>query len=144
MDRVLLEHLFALFDRSTLAEMTFAAGGTKLHLVRDQLPQNPAKPAIEAETPSPPPVSVVPRSEVTAPCFGTFFRRPNPDSPPFVEVGDTVAEGQTLAVVEAMKMLNAIECDRAGRIVAIREQDGASVAAGAVLFEIEATEAIDV
>ncbi|GFZ68141.1 hypothetical protein PSE10B_46630 [Pseudomonas amygdali pv. eriobotryae] len=70
---------------------------------------------------------------------GVFYRSPSPDKPPFVEVGDSVEEGQTLAIVEAMKMLNPIEADRSGRISAILKNDGDMIEAGSPLFTIEAT-----
>ncbi|MCY1303710.1 Biotin carboxyl carrier protein of acetyl-CoA carboxylase [compost metagenome] len=69
--------------------------------------------------------------------MGIFYRAPSPDKPPFVAVGDRVEVGQTLAILEAMKMLNPIEADRTGRIVEVLPEDGTSVDFGAPLFKIE-------
>jgi acetyl-CoA carboxylase biotin carboxyl carrier protein len=61
---------------------------------------------------------------VTAPLVGMFYRAPQPGAPPFVEVGDVVEPGQTLAIVEAMKLMNPIVADRRGQVVAIHAADG--------------------
>lgn len=68
---------------------------------------------------------------------GTFYRASAPDADPYVEEGDLVEEGQTLGLIEAMKMLNPIEADRAGRIRSIRVPNGELVERGRILFEIE-------
>lgn len=81
---------------------------------------------------------------VTAGLVGTFYRSPAPNEPPFVSVGDLVQEGQSLAVVEAMKLLNTIDAPHAGRIAQIHISDGASVSAETVLFHIEPIKAADV
>jgi acetyl-CoA carboxylase biotin carboxyl carrier protein len=64
---------------------------------------------------------------VHSPMVGTFYRAPGPDAPPFVEPGDTVAEGQTVAVVEAMKLFNPISAERAGVVVEVLAEDGQPV-----------------
>ncbi len=61
---------------------------------------------------------------VTSPFVGTFYRSPSPDAPPFVEVGTVVREGQTLCIVEAMKLMNEIEADCSGKIVEILVENG--------------------
>lgn len=71
---------------------------------------------------------------IVAGLTGTFYRSPSPEAPPFVEVGDLVEEGQTIGLLEAMKMLTPIEADRAGRIAAIGAEDGALVTRGTVLY----------
>lgn len=81
---------------------------------------------------------------VIAGLVGTFYRSPAPNEPPFVSVGDIVQVGQTLAVVEAMKLLNAIDAPHAGRIAQIPISDGASVSMETVLFHIEPIKAADV
>ncbi|TDD72706.1 acetyl-CoA carboxylase biotin carboxyl carrier protein [Jiangella aurantiaca] len=73
---------------------------------------------------------------VRAPLVGTFYRRPAPEADAFVEVGDVVAAGQTLGIVEAMKLMNEIKSDRAGRVVAIRPADGQMVEFDEVLVEL--------
>jgi len=58
---------------------------------------------------------------------GTFYRKPNPDSPNFVEVGDTVSEGQTLCIIEAMKVMNEIKAEKGGTITQICAEEGSAV-----------------
>jgi acetyl-CoA carboxylase biotin carboxyl carrier protein len=72
-----------------------------------------------------------------SPMVGTFYRSPSPGSPAFVEVGQAVAKGQTLCIIEAMKLLNEIESDAAGTIKAILVENGQPVEYGQPLFVIE-------
>ncbi|MEE8482581.1 MAG: acetyl-CoA carboxylase biotin carboxyl carrier protein [Acidiferrobacterales bacterium] len=74
---------------------------------------------------------------VKSPMVGTFYGAPSPGANPFVQVGDTVSEGDTLCIVEAMKMLNEIEADKAGVIKAILKENGQPVEYGEALFVIE-------
>jgi acetyl-CoA carboxylase biotin carboxyl carrier protein len=73
---------------------------------------------------------------VTSPFVGTFYRAPNPDSPSFCEVGATVKKGQTLCIVEAMKLMNEIEADVAGTVAEIYAENGKPVEYGQRLFRI--------
>ena len=73
---------------------------------------------------------------VTSPFVGTFYRKPNPDSPSYVSLNDKVDKGQVLCIVEAMKLMNEIEADVAGTIVGILVEDGAPVEYGQPLFRI--------
>jgi acetyl-CoA carboxylase biotin carboxyl carrier protein len=74
---------------------------------------------------------------VTSPMVGTLYRAPAPDQPPFVQVGSHVKMGDTLCIVEAMKMLNQIEADKAGTVKAILVENGQPVEFGQPLFVIE-------
>ena len=74
---------------------------------------------------------------VTSPMVGTFFRRPNPTSPPFVEVGDEVQPGTSVCIVEVMKLLNTIEAGCVGRVVSILVEDGAPIESGQPLMILE-------
>jgi acetyl-CoA carboxylase biotin carboxyl carrier protein len=74
---------------------------------------------------------------VSAPMVGTFYSAPSPGAKPFVEIGTEVKVGQVLCIIEAMKMMNQIECDKAGRITAIMVQNGDPVEFGQPLFVIE-------
>jgi len=75
--------------------------------------------------------------EVTAPMVGTFYSGPAPAAKPFVEIGTTVTAGDTLCIVEAMKMMNQIESEVSGKVVSILVENGAPVEFGQVLFIIE-------
>ena len=72
-----------------------------------------------------------------SPMVGTFYRAPSPGAPSFVEVGQSVAKGQTLCIIEAMKLLNEIESDHAGTVKAILVENGQPVEYGQPLFVIE-------
>ena len=73
---------------------------------------------------------------VTSPFVGTFYRKPNPDSPNYVSLNDKIDKGQVLCIVEAMKLMNEIEADAAGTVLAILVEDGSPVEYGQPLFKI--------
>jgi acetyl-CoA carboxylase biotin carboxyl carrier protein len=73
---------------------------------------------------------------VTSPFVGTFYRRPNPDAASYVEVNQRVDKGQVLCIVEAMKLMNEIEADISGTVIAVLSEDGAPVEYGQPLFKI--------
>ncbi len=75
--------------------------------------------------------------KVTAPIVGTFYRSSSPDKPAYVEAGDMVKKGQVLCIIEAMKLMNEIESETAGKIVQILVDNGAPVEYGQPLFVIE-------
>ena len=86
-------------------------------------PAAPAPAAVEAPAAAP----VVDGNAVLSPMVGTFYRSPSPDAAAFVEVGQTVRVGDVLCIVEAMKMMNQIEADRAGTVTAIHVENGEPV-----------------
>jgi acetyl-CoA carboxylase biotin carboxyl carrier protein len=73
---------------------------------------------------------------VTSPFVGTFYRKPNPDSPAYVSLNEKVEKGQVLCIVEAMKLMNEIEADVGGTVVGVLVEDGAPVEYGQPLFRI--------
>jgi acetyl-CoA carboxylase biotin carboxyl carrier protein len=81
-------------------------------------------PATEAAAPAAAPVA---DNAVLSPMVGTFYRAPSPEAPSFIEVGQTVRVGDVLCIVEAMKMMNQIEADRAGTVTAIHVENGEAV-----------------
>ena len=92
-----------------------------------------AAPAAKAEAAAP---AVVEGTVVTSPFVGTFYRAPNPESPAFAEVGARVKKGQTLCIVEAMKLMNEIEADVAGTVAEVYAENGKPVEYGQRLFRI--------
>lgn len=74
---------------------------------------------------------------ITSPMVGTFYRKPSPDAPNFVEVGDTISEGQTICIIEAMKVMNEVKADKSGTITAIAVDDSTPVQFGDTLFNIK-------
>ncbi len=75
--------------------------------------------------------------EITSPMVGTFYTKPAPDADNFVKVGDTISKGQTLCIVEAMKVMNEIEAEVSGTITAILVEDGTPVQFGDPLFTVK-------
>ena len=75
--------------------------------------------------------------EITSPMVGTFYRKPAPDAPNFVEVGTTVSVGQTVCIIEAMKVMNEIKAEKSGTICAVVAEDGSPVQFGDILFRIK-------
>ncbi|MFY7818124.1 MAG: acetyl-CoA carboxylase biotin carboxyl carrier protein [Akkermansiaceae bacterium] len=98
----------------------------------------PAAPAVAA-APAAAPAAAAPAAsgaEITSPMVGTFYRKAAPDAPEFVKVGDTVSVGQTLCIIEAMKVMNEIKAEKSGTITAVVAEDATPVQFGDVLFRI--------
>jgi len=97
-------------------------------------PPQPQQPEQKSETPAEP----APKGhQVTAPMVGTFYAAPSPGAKPFVEIGSRVQVGDTLCIIEAMKMMNQIEAEVAGKVVSILVENGDPVEFGQPLFVIE-------
>ena len=100
------------------------------------------QPKIESSTaPSTPPPSV-PGSrsdlvEVTAPMVGTFYRAPGPEEPPFVDIGSKISTGQTVCILEAMKLMNELESEVSGEVIEILVENGTPVEFGQVLMRLK-------
>jgi acetyl-CoA carboxylase biotin carboxyl carrier protein len=99
-------------------------------------------PAAAAAPPSPTPGAPTARRKddkniVPSPMVGTFYAAGSPTAPPFVQLGDDVKVGQVLCIIEAMKMMNQIESDRAGKVTAIMAKNGDPVEFGQPLFVVE-------
>ncbi|MGJ8672928.1 acetyl-CoA carboxylase biotin carboxyl carrier protein [Rubritalea sp.] len=105
-----------------------------------------AMPAQVAAAPAPatpvaapaPAADVAPVGEtINSPMVGTFYGKPTPDSPNFIEVGDTVSEGQTICIIEAMKVMNEIKAETSGVVAAINAEDATPVQYGDPLFTLK-------
>lgn len=152
MDLRKLKTLIDLVAESGIAELEITEGEGKVRIVKfsEQAPviQQVAAPApVYAAAPAPAahaaPAAPVVTAEpvvaghvVKAPMVGTFYRAPNPSSPAFVEVGASVKEGDSLCIIEAMKLLNEIEADKTGVIKEILVENGEPVEYGQPLFVI--------
>ena len=97
----------------------------------------PALTAAPAATISAPTAPLADGVEITSPMVGTFYQKPAPDAPNFVEVGSTVSIGQTLCIIEAMKVMNEIKAEKSGTICALVAEDCTPVQYGDVLFRIK-------
>ncbi|MDM9560475.1 MULTISPECIES: acetyl-CoA carboxylase biotin carboxyl carrier protein [Bordetella] len=150
MDLRKLKTLIDLVAESGIAELEITEGEGKVRIVKFSqtvqpvayhVPEAPAAAAPAAAAPAAP----APAAEaapaiqghvVKAPMVGTFYRAPNPGAAPFVDVGQSVKEGDPLCIIEAMKLLNEIEADKAGVIKEILVENGEPVEYGQPLFVI--------
>ena len=150
MDLRKLKTLIDLVAESGIAELEITEGEGKVRIVKFSQAVQPVAyapapqyaPAASAEVAPAAAAAVAPvpaaaaGHTVKAPMVGTFYRAPNPSSPSFVEVGQTVKEGEPLCIIEAMKLLNEIEADKSGVIKEILVQNGEPVEYGQPLFVI--------
>lgn len=144
MDQQRIKELIDLLADSDLSEMTLSEGGTTLTLTRRPASgaEVLAAPVVAAFAPQPsavptstvqPPVSA---QEVRSPLYGILHLTPSPEEAPFVVIGDSIEQGQTLCVVEAMKMFHQVKAIQAGRLEAILAAAGDEVQSGQALFRI--------
>jgi len=141
-DSKLVKKLAKLLEETGLGELEFATDDWRIRVAR---PAAPVPAATVAAAPAPaaaaPAAQPAPAAEnanaVKSPMVGTAYLGPDPDSPPFVSVGSTVSEGQTLMIVEAMKVMNPIPAPRAGTVKEILIQNGQPVEFGEPLIVIE-------
>jgi acetyl-CoA carboxylase biotin carboxyl carrier protein len=131
-------------EGSTVQRLEVQAGEVRIEIERGavtvaagSVAMTPAAPAAADGAPAEPDT----RHKIVAPLVGTFYRAQQPGAPPFVEVGDVVDEGQTVAIVEAMKLMNQVKTDRGGRVSEIAVDDGAWVEFEQVLIYLEDVEA---
>ena len=147
MDLRKLKKLIDLVQESGIAELEITEGEEKVRINRTgsgnpavYFPQQAQTAAPVAAGPAAASVAV-PAAEtghtLKSPMVGTFYRSPSPGSPPFVEVGQSVSKGQTLCIIEAMKLLNEIESDASGTIRSALVENGQPVEYGQPLFIIE-------
>lgn len=154
MDIRKVKKLIELLEESGINEIEIREGEESVRISRKQ--DNAAPQYVVAQSPNPGAVSApaavsAPLAEapqpdknalpdghvMTSPMVGTMYRAPSPTQPPFVEIGSQVKAGDTLCIVEAMKMLNQIEADATGTIVAILVENGQPVEFGQPLFVIK-------
>ena len=148
MDLRKLKKLIDLVQESGIAELEITEGEEKVKIVKgghvsvsavapiQVAPIETRAPAPSTAAPAPPPETPA-RQEghvVKAPMVGTFYRSPSPDAKAFVEVGQTVKEGDTICIIEAMKLMNEIEADAGGTVKAILVENGQPVEYGQPLF----------
>ncbi|EJN6827107.1 acetyl-CoA carboxylase biotin carboxyl carrier protein [Vibrio cidicii] len=152
MDIRKIKKLIELVEESGIAELEISEGEESVRISRHgQMMAAPA-PIHYAAAPAaaPAPVAAAPVAEaapaapavsaghkVLSPMVGTFYRSPSPDSKAFIEVGQSVKAGDTLCIVEAMKMMNQIEADKSGVVTAILVEDGQPVEFDQPLVVIE-------
>jgi acetyl-CoA carboxylase biotin carboxyl carrier protein len=148
MDLRKLKKLIDLVQESGIGEIEITEGEEKVRISRHSGAAGPImmaapamQPAMVAGVPAAAPQPAAPAQPtghtLKSPMVGTFYRAPSPGAPPFVEVGQSVSKGQTLCIIEAMKLLNEIESDASGTVKAILVENGQPVEYGQPLFLIE-------
>jgi acetyl-CoA carboxylase biotin carboxyl carrier protein len=149
-----LKDLLQILEEKEITEFELEEAGMKLRIRKAAASQDPVEsprvPAPLARAVDAPPSAPGPRPQaakpaaaeeggllvVKSPIVGTFYRSPDPASPPFVNVGDKVTVGQVLCIIEAMKLMNEIEAEVAGEVVRIHHENGQPVQYGEALFSI--------
>jgi acetyl-CoA carboxylase biotin carboxyl carrier protein len=141
-----IRELIAILNQTDVTELTIEAESS----IRKEggkavvVPSSGSAPVVltpaTTQTPTPtvpPPPPEKPTTNVDAPMVGTFYRAPAPDAANFVEIGDTIRIGQTVCIIEAMKLMNAIESEVSGRVVEILVQNGEPIEFGQALMRVE-------
>lgn len=163
LDLEFLERLIQAIDESSLDSIEIERGGTRVRLAKTP-PQHVSAPAAPtplpaaAHAPAPAPSaggsaeSTAPTGgeeeggaeagsgnlvDITSPMVGTFYRAPAPDAPPYVDTGSSVSQGDTLCIIEAMKLMNELESEVSGKIVEILVENAQPVEYGQVLFRLD-------
>ena len=151
MDLRKLKTLIDLVSESNVSELEITEAEGKVRIVKSvggvvqqyvaapmQAPVAPAPAAAQvAELPAPSTPAAPAGHIVKSPMVGTFYRSSSPGAKPFVEVGSQVKEGETICIIEAMKILNKIEADKSGTVTRILGENGQAVEYGQPLFVIE-------
>ncbi|MBI5097683.1 MAG: acetyl-CoA carboxylase biotin carboxyl carrier protein [Nitrospirae bacterium] len=139
-----IKQLIELLKGTDITELQIEREGSKLKIRREkylssfEAISSAKKPGVTAPKESKEEVAEESKLvTITSPIVGIFHRAPSPESPPFVEVGNTVKKGQVLCIVEAMKLMNEIECDTDGVVSKILVENGQPVEYGEPLFLIE-------
>lgn len=143
-DPELIRQLAEILNQTGLGEIEYAEGERRIRVARPAVA--PVATAIAAPNPTAAagPVAAAsavsdapPPNAITAPMVGTVYIAPEPGAPPFVKVGDQVKEGQTLLIIEAMKVMNQIRSPRAGTVTQIFVSNGSPVEYGEPLLSVE-------
>jgi acetyl-CoA carboxylase biotin carboxyl carrier protein len=164
MEADVMKALLEAFEHSDWEEMTVTIGGDRLHISRvasnsgsppdaaSALPEQPPAAAapvaaptaevdesapVEPAAPATAETAVANGTHITSPSVGLFWRAPAPGTPPFVEVGGSVTAGETVAIVEVMKLMNHVTATVSGTVTAVLPENGAAVEYGDVLVVIE-------
>ena len=148
MDIRKVKKLIELLEESGIAEIEITEGEESVRISRYPNeapvapvvgyapPQGAAQVAAPAVAPAEAPVAETAGHKVLAPMVGTFYRSSTPEAEPFAKVGDKIAVGDTLCIIEAMKMMNQIESDVSGTVLSVEIDNGEPIEFGQVLFVI--------
>jgi acetyl-CoA carboxylase biotin carboxyl carrier protein len=145
MDKKEIYELLEWFDRSTLTEIVVEKSDTRVLMKKSgalsgelsETPQiQPPRASIESPLPDEAPEKIDGIEVITAPMVGTFYRAAAADAPPFVEVGTKIKQGETICLIEAMKVMNELEAEFDCEIIKILAQNVSLVEYGTPLFEV--------
>lgn len=154
MDIRKVKKLIELLEESGIAEIEITEGEESVRISRYPNANHVVAPVQHALPPAPmqmaapaagAPAAAAPAAEVpqeqsghkvTAPMVGTFYRAASPEAEPFVKIGDTIQAGDTLCIIEAMKMMNQIEADVSGKVLSVEVEGGEPIEFGQTLFVI--------
>jgi acetyl-CoA carboxylase biotin carboxyl carrier protein len=142
MDLRKLKTLIDLVSESNISELEITEADGKVRIVKAEPPTAMAAPPAQpiaalAPAPAAAAAPVEPGHTVKSPMVGTFYRSPSPDAKAFVEVGQTIKEGEPICIIEAMKIMNEIEADKSGTVTRVLCENGQAVEFGQPLFVIE-------
>ena len=141
-----LRALLAVLTEENVAEFEHESEGVRVRIVRGGYASAQMMPAMMQAMPAGAPAAAPSAAaletpadvvDVTSPFVGTFYRSPSPDAPAFADVGSVVRPGQTLCIIEAMKLMNEIEAEMSGTVIEIYAQNGKAVEFGQKLFRIK-------
>ena len=144
-----IEKLAKVLSETGLTEISLEDGEQAITLRKDVIVTSAPQAVVASPAPVAAPVQSAPAAQtesaapakkgtpITSPMVGTFYKSPSPDAEPFVSVGKSVAKGDVVCIVEAMKMMNEIESELSGKVVEICVEDGQPVEFGQVLMYIE-------
>jgi acetyl-CoA carboxylase biotin carboxyl carrier protein len=144
MNKKKIEEMIDLMEKHGLTEINIEEEGIRIHLkkgssgyeeIRDGVISKPVRlPKEEKVGTTKEAKNLI---EIKSPMVGTFYRAPGPDTPPFIEIGDTIKEGDVLCIIEAMKLMNEIKSEVKGKVSDILVENGEPVEFGQVLFLVE-------
>ena len=145
MDLSELKGIISLMQKSDLTDLEIETQDLKLRLARPNRAQAKNVSPAEVAYVAPPPQVISSASKASvedgvhifkSPMVGTFYRKPSPDDPSFVSIGDKISSSSVLCIIEAMKVMNEIQSDKDGEIIEILVEDSVSVEYGQPLFKI--------
>lgn len=142
-----LRELLAILNQTDITELTLKSSDFELTIRKGErsesqvvVPPTPTSTItqIESTVPASDPTTTAEKQwvEIISPMVGTFYRSPTPDEPPFVEVGDAIRRGQTVCIIEAMKLMNELEAEMSGQVMEILVESGAPIEYGQPLMRV--------
>jgi acetyl-CoA carboxylase biotin carboxyl carrier protein len=148
MDLKTIKEILRAFDKSSATTFEFENDEFRIYIDKNNPQSNPQNQPITQQSQQPQQAPIVQHIEakpecevegelITSPMVGTFYQAPSPDSPPYVKVGDKVKKGQTLCIIEAMKIMNELEAEFDCEILEVLVEDGQPVEYDTPLFRVK-------